>query len=221
MSLAPTAAAASTQTDAQKVGGTALTSLSSNFNNFLKMLMTQLRNQDPTSPMDTNEFTRELVQFSAVEQQIATNTSLTRLIELTQAGEVMQSAAMIGRKVAVESETLPLQDGKATLRFATAADQPVRVTILTEKGDAVAERTFTARRGSTDWVWDGKDGGGKTMPDGVYRVGVQVLGSDGKPTALPFQVVGSATGVISENQGVRLRLGEVAVPFSKVRSVSQ
>lgn len=224
MSLAPAAAATSPsvpQTEAAKLGGTALTSLSSNFNNFLRMLMTQLQNQDPTSPMDTNEFTRELVQFSAVEQQIATNTSLTRLIELTQAGEVMQSAAMIGRHIAVESETMPLQGGKGTVRFTAPAAQPVHITVLTEKGDTIAEHAITAKRGSNDFVWDGKDAMGKVVPDGAYRVAVQAVGADGKPNALPFQVIGVASGVVTENQGVRLQLGGVSVPFSKVRSVTE
>ena len=83
MSIAPItqsgtqSGAATGQVSTPAIGQTALTSLSSNFSNFLRMLMTQLQNQDPTSPMDANEFTRELVQFSSVEQQIATNTSMT------------------------------------------------------------------------------------------------------------------------------------------------
>ena len=106
------ATASSTSSTASQTGNTALTSLSSNFNDFLKMLMTQLQNQDPTSPMDTNQFTSELVQFSSVEQQINTNTSLTQLIQLTQAGEVMQASAMTGKKVTVSSDHVPLQNGQ-------------------------------------------------------------------------------------------------------------
>ena len=75
------------------------------------MLMTQLQNQDPTSPMDTNQFTSELVQFSSVEQQINTNTSLTQLIQLTQGGEVMQASAMTGKQVTASSDHVPLQNG--------------------------------------------------------------------------------------------------------------
>ena len=89
-------------TAASQTGSAALNSLSANFGDFLKMLMTQLQNQDPTSPMDTNQFTTELVQFSSVEQQINTNTSLTQLIQLTQAGEVMQASAMTGKQVTVQ-----------------------------------------------------------------------------------------------------------------------
>ena len=65
--------------------------------------MTQLQNQDPTSPMDANSFTSELVEFSSVEQQINTNTSLTQLIQLTQASDVTQSAALLGKQVTVQS----------------------------------------------------------------------------------------------------------------------
>ena len=113
------AAGGSGKTAAASPGATALTSLSGNFTDFLKMLMTQLQNQDPTSPMDTNAFTTELVQFSSVEQQINTNTSLTSLIQLTQAGEVMQGSNMTGKQVTVTSDHLALQNGKGTIQFTT------------------------------------------------------------------------------------------------------
>jgi len=221
MAIAATAAAASPAQSTAAVGGTALSSLSSNFSGFLRLLMTQLQNQDPTSPMDTNEFTRELVQFSSVEQQIATNTSLTRLIELTQAGEVMQSSAMIGRRIAVQSEEMPLQNGQGTLRFSVDAEQPVRVAVLNGQGATIAEKTFTARRGANEWVWDGKDATGRVMQDGSYRVSVHGVDTTGTPKAVPYQVVGTASGVTTETAGVRLQLGSLTVPFSAVRSVTQ
>lgn len=219
----PTSAAAGggATTGTAATGGTALTSLSSNFSGFLRMLMTQLQNQDPTSPMDTNQFTQELVQFSSVEQQITTNTSLTRLIELTQAGEVIQSSAMVGQRVAVESDVLSLQSGEATVRFTAAAEQPARVSVLNEQGGTIAEATFTAKPGTNDWSWDGKDASGRKLPDGTYRVAVQTVGSNGSTTAVPFQVVGTASGVTTESQGVRLQLGALSVPFSAVRSVTR
>src|SRR4051794_7891301 len=89
-------------------GSAPLDSLASNFGNFLNLLMTQLKNQDPTSPMDANQFTSELVQFSSVEQQINTNTSLSQLIALTQTADVTQSAAILGKQVSVTSGQIPL-----------------------------------------------------------------------------------------------------------------
>jgi flagellar basal-body rod modification protein FlgD len=119
-------AAANASNTATQTGNTALTALSSNFGDFLHMLMTQLQNQDPTNPMDTNQFTSELVQFSGVEQQINTNTSLTQLIQLTQAGEVMQASAMTGKRVTVSSDHVPLQNGRG--RFSSPHRRPDRWT---------------------------------------------------------------------------------------------
>jgi len=123
-STAGAAAAAGTNT-----GATALGNLSSNFNTFLSLLMTQLKNQDPTSPLDTTQFTSPLVQFASVEQQINTNRSLGQLISLTQSGQVIQSSAMVGRRVEVASDQLALQNGSATVKFTSPTDGPVNVAI--------------------------------------------------------------------------------------------
>src|SRR6185503_3602016 len=130
-----TSASKSTSTAAaQQTGSAALNSLSANFGDFLKLLMTQLQNQDPTSPLDTNQFTSELVQFSSVEQQINTNTSLTQLIQLTQAGEVMQASAMTGKQVTVTADHLSLQNGKGLIKFTAPANEPVGIEIYSDSG---------------------------------------------------------------------------------------
>src|SRR5262245_2660382 len=131
MSLASVASQQNTPqtTSATGTGTTAnsaLGSLSGNFSTFLKMLMTQLRNQNPTSPLDTNARSSELLALYWVEQQISANTSVSKLIELTQAGEVMQSSAMLGRHVTVQADELVLQDGKATVNFAAPDRSPSR-----------------------------------------------------------------------------------------------
>jgi flagellar basal-body rod modification protein FlgD len=184
------------------------------------MLMTQLRNQDPTSPMDTNQFTSELVQFSSVEQQIATNTSLTRLIELTQVGEVMQASAMIGRQVTVASDHLPLQGGRGTVQFTAATAGPVEIAITTDTGTKLRDVTVSATAGPNDWTWDGTDASGRKLPDGSYRIAVVAPGANGTAAALPFTVGGTATGVVSQDGGVQLQIGPQSVAFSAIRSVS-
>ncbi|MBN8875526.1 MAG: flagellar biosynthesis protein FlgD [Rhodospirillales bacterium] len=197
----------------------ALGKLSSNFSDFLNLLMTQLKNQDPTSPMDANEFTSELVQFSSVEQQINTNTSLTRLIELTQAGEVMQSTAMVGKQVEVQATDLVLQAGNATIAFTAPAAQPALISIATDAGTKLMDTVTPATKGSNTWSWDGKDAKGRAMPDGTYKVTVSGANVDGTTTALSYTVVGTATGVASDGTSLNLQLGKLSVPFSAVRSV--
>ncbi len=208
-------------TTAAAAGTTALSSLSGNFTDFLKMLMTQLQNQDPTSPMDTNAFTTELVQFSSVEQQINTNTSLTSLIQLTQAGEVMQGSNMTGKQVTVTSDHLALQNGKATIQFNTASAQPVAIAIYNDSGTKLQDATLTSVKGTNTWTWDGSNASGATLPDGAYKVAVVAADTSGTVAALPFSVLGTATGVLSQSSGMQLQLGALSVDFSKVQSVGK
>ena len=118
------AAAAPAANTATTAAGTAQTTLGSNYQTFLKLLMTQLQNQDPTSPLDTNQFTSQLVQYSSVEQQIATNSNLGQLIQLSQSSAMLQSSAIVGHQVSVQSSQLSLQNGQAGLSYTAAAAGP-------------------------------------------------------------------------------------------------
>jgi len=213
------ASAAAASTTAPQNGSAALNSLSANFGDFLKLLMTQLQNQDPSSPLDPNQFTTELVQFSSVEQQINTNTSLTKLIQLTQAGEVMQASAMNGKRVTVTSDHVPLQNGKGTITFTTPAAEPVGIAIYTDTGTKLRDATMTAVKGTNSWTWDGSDNSGRTLPDGSYRIAVAGANADGTTAAVPFNVVGTATCVQNQTNGMQLQLGALSVDFGKVVSV--
>ncbi|HEX3346903.1 MAG TPA: flagellar hook capping FlgD N-terminal domain-containing protein [Acetobacteraceae bacterium] len=213
-------ASAATSSDTSAAGGNdALSSLSGNFQNFLSMLMTQLQNQDPTSPLDTNQFTSELVQFSSVEQQIDTNKSLTQLIQLTQAGEVLQSSSMVGHQVAVQSNQLSLQNGTASLQFTATTAGPAVVAVYNSNGTEVAEQTVQAQAGANTWAWNGALASGGTAPDGPYNVAVAGTDASGKTVQLPFTVIGTATGVQSQSGGLQLELGGLSVNFSAVKSV--
>jgi len=201
-------------------GNNALTALSSNFGDFLNMLMTQLQNQDPTSPLDTNQFTSELVQFSGVEQQINTNNSLTQLIQLTQSGEVMQGTTMAGKQVTVTSNERPLQNGTGSVSFTGTAGQQVAISIYNSAGQDVRDAVLTATAGNNTWTWNGQDNSGNQLPDGAYKIAVIGANADGTTAALPFTVTGTATGVESTSSGVQLELGSLPVSFSAVQSVN-
>lgn len=215
MSLAPTSTAlAADPTAASTVNP--LSSLTSNFGSFLNLLMTQLRNQDPTSPMDSNAFTTELVQFSGVEQQITANNSLTQLIQLTQASDVTQAAGMLGKQVTAQSTMLPLVNGAGTLSFTAPGPEAVTISLQNSNGAPVARTTVDAVTGANTWTWNGASTAGTTQPDGAYTV--TVTGADG--AAVPFAIIGTATGVTTSGGAVTLRLGPVSVPFSAVTAVT-
>lgn len=206
---------------ASPASGGALASLSGNFNDFLKLLMTQLQNQDPTKPLDTNQFTSQLVQFASVEQQINTNSSLTQLIQLTQGSELMQSSSMVGKQVAVKSDYMPLQGGTGSLSFTAPATEQAAIAIYSDTGQKVRDQLVTASKGENSWRWDGTDNAGASVPDGSYRVAVVGVNPDGTTAALPFAVMGTATGVNKQGNAVQLQLGPLATDFSTILSVGQ
>jgi flagellar basal-body rod modification protein FlgD len=218
-----TASAAAAQTAAIGTGaastsGNALTTLSNNFQDFLSMLLTQLQNQDPTSPMDTNTFTQELVAFTGVEQQINTNGSLTQLIQLTQSGELLNSASMVGHQVDVTSGQLSLQNGVAGVKFTGTAGEAVNIQVSDASGNVIENANVTATAGSNNWSWNGQSSNGTQYPDGAYTVAV-TTGAAGAATAVPFTVVGTATGVTTSGSSLQLNLGSLAVNFSAIQSL--
>jgi flagellar basal-body rod modification protein FlgD len=224
MSIASVAAqqSAASAAAAAQSSNSALSSLDGNFTDFLNMLMTQLQNQDPTSPMDTDTFTSELVQFSSVEQQIQTNSSLTSLIQLTQGSEVIQGSSMIGEQVTVQSTQIPLQNGTGTVNFTAPAAEPVSIAITNSSGVAIYNTTMNAASGSNSWTWNGTSNAGQTVPDGVYTMAITAGNTGTGTSTLPFTVTGTATGVSSSssNNTVDLDLGSLSVPFSSITSVT-
>ena len=197
-------------------GTSALSKLSGNFNDFLKLLMTQLQNQDPTAPMDTNQFTTQLVQFSSVEQQIDTNASLNKLISLQQGGEVLQSAALVGKTVQVTADHVAQQAGGSDVQFTTSAAQPVVIELSTDAGNVVRQMTISSTAGENQWHWDGTDNNGRTVPAGPYRLTVK---SGDSGSEIPFTTTGLATAVQRSADGFDVIMGQVRVPLASVQSV--
>jgi flagellar basal-body rod modification protein FlgD len=221
------ATTSSTSVSAALVGTTTaasngLASLSSNFSEFLNLLMTQLKNQDPTSPMDTNSFTQELVEFSEVEQQINTNSSLGTLIQLTQSGQLLQGSSIIGKTVEVSTSTgqVPLVDSSATIAFTAASPGTANLTIKNSAGAVVATETIAATQGSNTYTWDGEGADGSTEPDGTYTfslTGPTNTGTIG--SNLTFDVIGAASGVTDNSGTIDLQIGSLTTPFTNVQAV--
>jgi flagellar basal-body rod modification protein FlgD len=215
-----TASSASATNSSTSGGSNSLASLSSNFNDFLNLLMTQLQNQNPTSPMNTDQFTSELVQFTGVEQQINTNGSLTKLIQLTQGDEMLQASSIVGKTVDVNTNQLPLQNGSATLTFTTTAAEPVSIAIYNSSGQEVNNYSVQATQGANTWTWNGQSSSGTTEPNGAYTVAIYGGANGATPTAVPFTVQGTVTGVSSQTAGtVDLQMGGASTSMGNVQQV--
>ena len=210
------AATASTATTSGSTAATdPLSSLSGNFNDFLNLLVTQLKNQDPTAPTDPNAFTTQLVQFTGVAQQINTNNSLTTLIQATQGNTLLNSSTLIGQPVQVTSSQLSLQNGSASINFTTPTAEPVNISIQSSSGATLQQAAVTSVAGQNQWTWNGKDSGGTTLPDGAYKV----VATDSTGAAVPFTVNGTATGVQRSGTALTVSLGGLQVDYSAVQSI--
>jgi flagellar basal-body rod modification protein FlgD len=194
--------------------------ISADLGTFLTLLTTQLRNQDPTKPMDTETLTQQLVQFASVEQQLAGNQTLERLLSLQQAGQLAETASLIGRRVTMESDTLPLQGGRAEVVLPRAgAARRAAIEVQDSTGATLRQDTVTLGAGATSWIWDGRDARGTQRPDGAYRVVVTGRGEDGTSVPLTAAVAGRVTGAARSDGALVLRLGAATVGFDRLREV--
>jgi len=213
MSLA--SVASSTQSSSTS-SGAALNSLSSNFNSFLQLLMTQLQNQDPSSPVSTDQFTQELVEFSGVQQQVNTNTSLGSLIQLTQGDSVVQGSSLIGKQVTVSSSNISLANSTGTIGFTAPSAEPATVTISDASGNVIDTSTVNATAGANSFTWNGANSSGGTEPDGSYAVSI----TDSSGNALASSLTGTAAGISSNGSTVNITVDGQSLPLSSVLSVA-
>jgi flagellar basal-body rod modification protein FlgD len=197
----------------------ALSAISSNFNDFLTLLTTQLQNQDPSSPMDTSQFTSELAQFSGVQQQVDTNTNLTSLIQLAQGQNILQGSSLLGKQVDLNSTTLPLQQSAAHLDFTSPTAQTALITIANASGQVVATQSAAAAAGSKGWDWNGQTSSGSIAPDGAYTASVASLAADGSTTPLTFTTRATVTGIASSTSGVNIEAGSTSISLADVTNV--
>ena len=213
------AAPAPAVTTRQATNARAAAGFGGDFNTFLTLLTTQLKNQDPTKAMDAQQMT---AQFAQVEQAISMNANMSKLIGLQQAAQLTAAAPLMGRTVEVESDKLSLQDGRAALRLpAAGAAREARVAVLDAAGRTIKEATVALGATPTEWVWDGRDAAGKPQPDGAYAFAVAGRDAGGGVASMEATAPARATAAERAAGGgdLKLRLGGLSVGFDAVRSV--
>ena len=194
------------------------TSLVSNFETFLTLLTAQLKNQDPLSPMDSNQFTEQLTQMTGVEQQLLTNDLLTSLLAAQQGAGLNGATNYIGKDATAAWSVTKLEDGAATWSYelGTSASE-VKLEVLDSTGKVVWTGPAPDRTSGThDFVWDGKTTAGAQLPDGgIYSL--KVTAKNGTAT-VDSQVLtrGRVTGVEMYDGVPYLTIGNSIVPVSSV-----
>jgi len=170
--------------------------LADNFSTFLSLLTTQLKNQDPLSPLDSNQFTQQLVQMTGVEQQIASNDLLKQLVSNTGSG-IQTAVSLIGKDVSAVSDDAQLSNGKADWVYKLKLDAAdTKIEVLNAKGAVVhVEAASDNKAGDHAYTWNGKDMNGNKLPDGPYTLRVTAKDSTGTAVASTTYVQGRVTGV--------------------------
>ena len=189
---------------------------------FLTLLTAQLKNQDPLSPMDSTQFTNQLVQYSAVEQQININSNLATLISLTQESITANALNYVGKAVQATGTTAPLQNGQLNASYTLASDsQNTTIAIEDSAGNVVYSATGSTKAGTYPIQWNGQTNGGVQEPDGAYTVTVTAVGANNTTVNVSQTVYGTVTAVTEDpttNQP-DLSLGSVTVPLSSVLGI--
>jgi flagellar basal-body rod modification protein FlgD len=194
-------------------------SIAGNFDTFLSLLTTQLKNQNPLDPLDTNQFTSQLVQFSSVEQQLKTNDYLSNLVQSTQNASANAAVSYIGKTVTSSGVDSDLKDGQAAWSFNLPQAANVTVTIKDSSGNQVYSETGSLGQGLGQFNWDGTESNGTTAPDGTYTISIAAKNSQGAYVAASTESTGVVTGVDLTGTEPSLIVGNSTVKLSDVTSV--
>lgn len=207
------------QTAAAKTGDQALGK-----DDFMKLLIAQLKNQDPNQPLDAKDLVTQLSQLSGVEQLITIGDRLQTLETATNGMAANQSAGLIGKTVAAAGDSLTLGDtggASSAVNLAQDADKAT-VSIRNEAGRVVKTFDLTDKRaGSHAIEWDGTSDDGTRLSAGTYRAEVSAHDKAGNPIATDMEVSGVVSAVSYEHGYPELVLGDRKVPLSSVTSIGQ
>ena len=216
-----TPALTTTSSTAPASTANALNQLSGNFDSFLKLLTTQLQNQDPTSPMSSTQFTQQLVAFSQVEQQINTNSNLQTLINLAQSNGTSNAVSYLGKTVTLTSGQAPLTGGVANWNYTLGANAATSTLTVTDaNNNVVYVGPGQTTQGTHQFTWNGQDNAGNQLPDGTYKLTVTAADSGGVSVNSAVSTSGQVTQVDLSGSTPQLMMGGMEFPLSSVSAVA-
>ena len=212
------AALASTTSAGKKVSDRA--SIAQNFDAFLLLLTTQLKNQSPLDPLDTNQFTQQLVQFASVEQQLKSNDTLNALLTSARGSSASTAASFVGMQVTADGTTSRLSNGKAEWSINPARNAQVELTVKDAQGNVVAAQIAPMAAGAQRFSWNGIPSTGTRAPGRDYTISVAARDPAGQGVSVKTEVSGGGDAVDLSGDAAVLMVGTSRVPLAQVRSIS-
>ncbi|KWV58050.1 flagellar biosynthesis protein FlgD [Bradyrhizobium macuxiense] len=192
--------------------------IADNFQTFLTLLTTQLQNQNPLDPLDTNQFTQQLVQFAGVEQQLKSNDALKSLIDIEKSAQSTQALVYVGNTVAVDGSKAQFNKS-ATWNLTAPQNTNATITITNATGQTAYSGNFTLTQGNASFVWDGKGNDGTQWPAGTYTLTATGKDASGNSVSISTEVQGMVDSVDLTASPPLLSIGGQTYTTDKVKRV--
>ena len=201
-----------------KTASNKTTGIADNFQTFLTLLTTQLQHQNPMDPLDTNQFTQQLVQFAGIEQQLKSNEQLKSLVEIEKGAQATQALVYVGNTVAIDGSKAQF-DKSATWNFNSEQDTTAKITITNSAGQTAYSGNFNLKKGGSSFVWDGKGNDGVQWPAGTYTLTATGTDSKGNNVAISTEVQGVVDSVDLTSSPPLLSIGGQSYTTDKIKRV--
>lgn len=188
---------------------------------FLKLLVTQLKNQDPLKPTDNTEFVAQLAQFSQLDQSAKQAQLLQKSLDAQTASLQFALLPLVGRTISLDQPVIQLGDGSAQLDYRLEKHAAaVRISILDHQRQVVRTLEFSNQFAGANRVeWDGRNHNGQRMPAGVYQYAIAATDLDGQPVGVASRASVTVGGVRMEEGAPKLLVGDLSVDPSAIVEV--
>jgi flagellar basal-body rod modification protein FlgD len=217
----PTSATTGAAATAAAANSLANQQIAGNFQSFLTLLTTQLQNQNPLDPLDTNQFTQQLVEFAGVQQQLNTNDSLATLVSLQQATQSTQALGFVGKTAVVNGSTAALSDSSATWQLSVPSNSNVDITIANSStGQTVFTGSYSVAAGDNQpFTWNGQGNDGTQWPDGSYTLTATAKDSANNTVAITTAIEGVVSSVDLTQSPPLLSINGQTYTVSQIQSI--
>jgi flagellar basal-body rod modification protein FlgD len=215
-----TPTSSSSSSSASSANALASQQIAGNFQSFLQLLTTQLQNQNPLDPLDTNQFTQQLVEFAGVQEQLNTNDSLSTLVTLQQTTEATQALGFVGKTAIVNGNTAQVTNSSGTWELNVPANANVNITITNSTGQTVYSGVAPMNSGVQPFTWNGLGTDGTQMPDGQYSLTASYSNGSGSTVGIATQIAGVISGVNLSQSPPLLIINGQSYTVSQVQTIS-
>lgn len=206
---------------AQAAAAVNQTTIANNFQTFLTLLTTQLKNQNPLDPLDTNQFTQQLVQFTQVEQQMKSNDQLSQLVAIEKTAQATSALAYLGRTVAIDGATAKLANGSASWSLSVAKPANATITVKDSTGQTAYTGSYAVNPGNVAFSWDGRGNDGKSWPEGNYTLTATAVDANNQTVAVSTEVTAPVQSVDISQTPPLLQVNGQNYTFDKIRRIIQ